>query len=540
MLQLGAAAQALMAAKVPIMSREGPFHWLCNTTVSPPAAWGARDHAPACGLEAALRPSGSQTKHARALSHSSVHLCCACRALHKALHASWPRQVMCCGGGDRGCTAGLMVWWSRQPGGLVLPASARWGCCFRMSLLLAVLLMARPDAGLPPDQSLRAVHVLSLLALSPLKSDDTEWQLTAYRCASLVIDEVWGDGDWQAAGLQLARNSLVPVLPAAEEQTAQQQAAFAAQLSPAAAALQAALQQMQAASGTAAEQPPTEPAEPAEQPPAEPAEPAEQRPDEPAEPAEQPPAEPPAPPVSLEELHQWALTLRLFVGVQIQEHLSTAEVAALLTDCQLLLSQAAVVGGGLMAAERAAALLIGWVSKCNRRPQVQAQTLVRLGRLLAQAAERAEADQCECEVACIQCGLVQPAWSGAERQLGLLLFPAPCHGRNPMDSPSHLHVFLPLIVHSLVHSRAPDHPPCRSAGGPAGRVHTQPAAAPAGGGPQLACCRGGAAGAAAAGAGPQLCRPPQALAAGRLHALACDGVGVYGGSAAPCGGVGLH
>lgn len=84
----------------------------------------------------------------------------------------------------------------------------------------------------------------------------------------------------------------------------------------------------------------------------------------------------------------------LFVGVRIIEQLSAAELATLLVDCQLLLNCCTGSSGCLMAADRAARLLCVWVH--GRRPTMQLRTLGRLGQLLEQAAERAEAHYREC------------------------------------------------------------------------------------------------------------------------------------------------
>ncbi|PRW56765.1 HIT MYND zinc finger [Chlorella sorokiniana] len=166
----------------------------------------------------------------------------------------------------------------------------------------------------------------------------------AFRGASLAIDALWGGPSRQAAGQQLALNGLVPVLStAAGEQPEQQAPLLGEQLSPAAAALQAALQAHVRG-------------------------------------------------VSLDDVQQWALTLRLFAGAHIVHQVSAAELATLLTDCQLLLSHCASSAECLMAAERGALVLLAWLQ--GSRTAVRAQTVVRLGQLLEQARERAEAHAC--------------------------------------------------------------------------------------------------------------------------------------------------
>lgn len=87
------------------------------------------------------------------------------------------------------------------------------------------------------------MHALYLLTLFPFKHVDDGWRLAAFRSATLVMEAVWGSHSpgRQAAGQQLACNGLVPVLPDASDQPAQQAPPAEGQLSPAAAALQAAL-----------------------------------------------------------------------------------------------------------------------------------------------------------------------------------------------------------------------------------------------------------------------------------------------------------
>ena len=145
---------------------------------------------------------------------------------------------------------------------------------------------------------------------------------------------MWGSHTRQAANQQLARDGLVPVLPDAGDQPAQHAPPAEGQLSPAAAALQAALLAH-------------------------------------------------VPAVSLDDLHQWVLTLHLFVEVRISSQLSAAELATLLNDCQLLLNCCTGSSGRLLAADCAARLLRVWVH--GRRPTMQLRTLGRLGQLLEQA-----------------------------------------------------------------------------------------------------------------------------------------------------------
>lgn len=192
-----------------------------------------------------------------------------------------------------------------------------------------------------------ALQMLACFGISPHRPADKLF-ISQFQCASEMIDKLFGRGGRQAARAQLACNGLVPSLPPPGEQAAQQVPQAELQLSPSAAALQDDLAAF-------------------------------------------------LPEVSLDDLMQSALMLRLSAAVQLIENTPKEQHAALfpqaLTDCQLLLNRYAASGGSLLVARHAMQLTNHGLSL--RRNDALEGALMRLIQLLRQATERAEADRRE-------------------------------------------------------------------------------------------------------------------------------------------------
>ena len=199
-----------------------------------------------------------------------------------------------------------------------------------------------------PMPALLALVQFSILAQ---QGDCSPMLQMGYACVSAVMDGLWGDHGRHAARQQLARNGLVPSLPAGGEQAQAPQPAEALQLSPAAAALQADLAAF-------------------------------------------------LPDVSPDDLLQSALMLRLAAAVQMIEQLPPERHAMLrhaaFTDCQLLLNQLASSGGSLLVARHAVRLTLCTLH--DRQPAAQEDALSRLDQLLLHAQERSEADKRKCSL----------------------------------------------------------------------------------------------------------------------------------------------